>query len=649
MKKILLCLFLLTAALINAQNDDCTGAIALTAGTDFASGAATFDNTGATTDGPAPSCNSTADNNVWFTVTVPPSGNLKIETKSVSGSDFDDSVLSVYSGSCGSLNEIACDDDSGQGYFSLLSLTGQTPGATLYVSVWKYNNLTDSGAFQISAYDPIPPVHDECSGAIALTVGTDFNSGAITTNNDNATTGSSTPSCDADAIDNVWFKAVIPQSGNLTIKLKEVSGSSFYSPVVSVYSGTCTSLNEITCNDYGFSPTVLTGQTPGETVYISVWKYDSYADSGEFQIAAYDPIPPAHDECSGAIALTVGTDFNSGAITTNNDNATTGNSTPSCDADAIDNVWFKAVIPQSGNLTIKLKEVSGSSFYSPVVSVYSGFCNSLTEIICNDSGFSPTALTGQTPGQTVYISVWKYSSYSGSGDFQIAAYDPIPPANNDCSGATPLTVGGDFNSGAIISGNDEATTDGSSPSCNSTAINNVWFTVTVPPSGNLKIETQSDVGSDFNDSVITVYSGACGSLTELACDDDSGQGLFSLLSLTGQTPGETLYVSVWKYSSFTDSGTFRISAYDESLLSTHEVTDNKKKIMVSPNPFSDVLTISDISDVQSVSVTDVTGRMIKTIEKPSSLLDLRDLKEGLYFVTLKMKDGSVKTIKTIKK
>ncbi|HAT92416.1 MAG TPA: hypothetical protein DCS36_08470, partial [Sphingobacterium sp.] len=378
--------------------------------------------------------------------------------------------------------------------------------------------------------------NDDCSGAVSLSVGTDFASGVITANNNGATTGGPTPSCDQNATDNVWFTAVVPQSGNLTIRLKEVSGSAFDDPIISVYSGTCNSLNEIKCNDYGFTPTVLTGLTPGETLYLSVWKYDSFTGSGEFQISAYDPIPPANDECSGAISLTVGTDFNSGAITTNNDSATTGSSTPSCDPDAIDNVWFKAVIPQSGNLTIKLKEVSGSSFYSPVVSVYSGTCTSLNEITCNDYGFSPTVLTGQTPGETVYISVWKYDLYANSGDFQISAYDPIPPANNECSGATPLTVGGDFNSGAIISGNDEATTDNSSPSCNSTAINNVWFTVTVPPSGNLKIETKNVSGSEFNDSVITVYSGACGSLTELACDEDSGQGYFSLLSLTGQTP-----------------------------------------------------------------------------------------------------------------
>ncbi|MFC3754646.1 T9SS type A sorting domain-containing protein [Chryseobacterium tructae] len=110
-----------------------------------------------------------------------------------------------------------------------------------------------------------------------------------------------------------------------------------------------------------------------------------------------------------------------------------------------------------------------------------------------------------------------------------------------------------------------------------------------------------------------------------------------------------MYVSVWKYEGNIVNGKFKISAYDDSTLSTHEVADNKKKITVFPNPFSDVLIISDINDVKSISVTDISGKLIKTIEKPSSSLDMRDLEDGLYFVTLKMKDESIKTIKTIKK
>jgi len=62
-----------------------------------------------------------------------------------------------------------------------------------------------------------------------------------------------------------------------------------------------------------------------------------------------------------------------------------------------------------------------------------------------------------------------------------------------------------------------------------------------------------------------------------------------------------------------------------------------------------VLNISKIELVKTVSISDVSGRLVKTIENPSSVLHLADLKQGLYFVTLQMKDGSKQTIKAIKK
>ena len=360
-----------------------------------------------------------------------------------------------------------------------------------------------------------------------------------------------------------------------------------------------------------------------------------------------------NDNCTEATSLSVGTDFASGAITADNTGATTDGSLPSCNSYAIENVWFTVTVPQSGNLKIETQQAPGSDFHDTVLSVYSGTCGSLTEIDCNDDNsqdaFSSILLTGQTPGTTLYVSVWKYSSDISSGEFQISAYDPILPVNDDCSEAIPLNVGTDFASGAITKGNTNSTTDGSLPSCNSYAIENVWFTVTVPQSGNLKIETQQAPGSDFHDTVLSVYSGTCGSLTEIDCNDDNSQDAFSSILLTGQTPGTTLYVSVWKYNSDISSGEFQISAYDDTPLSTHEVADNKKEITASPNPFTDQLTISDISGVQSISIIDTSGKLIKTIEKPTSSIQLKDLKEGLYFIILKMKYGSIKTIKTIKK
>ncbi len=75
---------------------------------------------------------------------------------------------------------------------------------------------------------------------------------------------------------------------------------------------------------------------------------------------------------------------------------------------------------------------------------------------------------------------------------------------------------------------------------------------------------------------------------------------------------------------------------------------NKKSVSVYPNPFTDVLNISDVKGVKSVSVNDVSGREVKSLA-PSAELNLSNLKAGLYIVNLKMEDGSVKTFKAIKK
>lgn len=84
-------------------------------------------------------------------------------------------------------------------------------------------------------------------------------------------------------------------------------------------------------------------------------------------------------------------------------------------------------------------------------------------------------------------------------------------------------------------------------------------------------------------------------------------------------------------------------------LGTGEILYKDKGIKVYPNPFVDVLNISDISNVKSIFIVDAAGRLVKTIATPASQLQLGELKEGLYLVTLEMKDGSRQTVKAIKK
>ncbi len=84
-------------------------------------------------------------------------------------------------------------------------------------------------------------------------------------------------------------------------------------------------------------------------------------------------------------------------------------------------------------------------------------------------------------------------------------------------------------------------------------------------------------------------------------------------------------------------------------LATGEVIANENNVKAYPNPFADVLNISDVSNVKSISVVDISGKLVKTFDKPESVLHLRELNSGMYLVILNMKDGSKQTIKAIKK
>ncbi|MDN3691497.1 T9SS type A sorting domain-containing protein [Chryseobacterium tructae] len=118
----------------------------------------------------------------------------------------------------------------------------------------------------------------------------------------------------------------------------------------------------------------------------------------------------------------------------------------------------------------------------------------------------------------------------------------------------------------------------------------------------------------------------------------SGNTVFAFYGSTGSTNGGL------DYNFYIDDFTV-----ENAQLSTSEVDHKVKKASVHPNPFKDILYISDTRDIKSVTVTDTTGRTVKTVEGSVKELDLSRLNSGLYFVTLYFKDGSHSTVKTIKK
>ena len=142
-----------------------------------------------------------------------------------------------------------------------------------------------------------------------------------------------------------------------------------------------------------------------------------------------------------------------------------------------------------------------------------------------------------------------------------------------------------------------------------------------------------------------LYVGTTSGGTDVLNGTDVGNVTsYGLTSLASNT---THYVKVVAYNSC-NVGTVG-SETTFTTENTLAVSNNSKgNLSVYPNPFADVLKISDVKEVKSISITDMTGRQVKAL-KPSTELNLSSLNSGVYVVTLKMNDGSVKAFKVVKK
>ncbi len=349
----------------------------------------------------------------------------------------------------------------------------------------------------------------------------------------------------------VWYSVGVPASGNLSVILQEISANNLAFAVYTGVPGALTIVaNSCNCNDF-VSLSALAG---GTTVYIRVWPQTGAPNMGSFQLCAYEPIPPPNDSPCGATgpyALPVPTTCSLTPFSTQNATALPALYTapaPSCGTPvAGGDVWFAAVMPATGSMTINTQAGTLSDMAMTVYTVTAGTMTTncatqgavtLAEVGCNDNfGAStmPNLTIGGTPGVTYYIRMWNKTTAFGTAS--ICAVQNVAPANDNPCGALPLQVNNGCYFQAPYSTQFATITGGTAPgvvsipnpSCNGGPYNSdVWFTATVPASGQLVLDTDD---MQLTDGAYAVYTatGSCGS---------------SNLSLT-QVPGRKWRVLRW--------------------------------------------------------------------------------------------------------
>ena len=131
------------------------------------------DNSGVAGTGMDPGCANYLGGDLWYAMEIPPSGNVSVGTAEAGG--LNDTGVSLWTGAgCFELTQRACDDDGGNGYYSLTTAYDLPPGEMLYIQVFGYGGA--QGAFQLCATDLGTVVLDSSELPIVLinTLGQDI-------------------------------------------------------------------------------------------------------------------------------------------------------------------------------------------------------------------------------------------------------------------------------------------------------------------------------------------------------------------------------------------------------------------------------------------------------------------------------------------
>jgi len=337
------------------------------------------------------------------------------------------------------------------------------------------------------------------------------------------------------------------------------------------------------------------------------------------------------------------------------------------------NVWF-TFAGDGNSYFLETNDCNGTAEnYIPdgdtQIAVYIGFCGDFqTPLLCNEDG--PNATPGnfaaglEIPteiGTNYFVMV---DGFAGSeGDFCLSM-TRLPLPNDNCDGAIDISdlTGGDLDApqnSAVVS-NIGATTE-NDPNPNDevndcwagepTLSSTVWFSF--EGDGNeYFIETTNCAGVldyiDDGDTQMAIFTGDCGDLTQVACNEDgpqvTGSEFPAGISIVTEA-GVNYQVMVDGFEGAVGEFCMQMTLTD--VLSLSNQSDFEFKAY--PNPTNGMVTIESPVSLENVALMNVLGQRVKEWNITSAgrfEFDTNNVEPGVYLLQA-MSEGKVSTLKLI--
>ncbi len=366
------------------------------------------DNLSASFDGPAITCVNESVGGVWYRWQADFSGTAKLTTQAT----FND-VVSIFAGSCTAPQLLLCNNRDEHGF------TGETTYFPAQAdSQYLIRISGQEGAFGVprggfclkieQQNAPAPPHNDDCANAITLTA----NGNCTIGSNANATTSPTLPSLNLLARADLWY--TFTADALATGEKLEIQSNASFSDIITLYAGTCDSLQEVASNHQG-GILELPPLNAGQKYWVQIaGNFATVEGSLCPQLLKKQTNAPPNDECVTATAISLGSQCAASA----NFYASPSAYVPTCIQSVERDVWFSFTASASGSVHLN----TGADF-EHVLAIWKGNCSGLTQVFCTENplrcdGF--VTANGLETGQTYFVQIASRNGAAGDICLKIA-------------------------------------------------------------------------------------------------------------------------------------------------------------------------------------------------------------------------------------